>query len=66
MLPDPDCVRVRPLYEGPNTVIIAADLDPNARIITSDLGIPVKDMELRSEQEPDVSVSQAAAESPKP
>ena len=58
--------KVRPLYEDPNTVIIAAELEPNARIITSDLGIPVKDMELRSEEEPDVSVSQASEESVKP
>ncbi len=58
--------KVRPLYADPNTVIIAADLEPNARIITSDLGIPVKDMELRAEEEPDVSVSQAAEELPNP
>ena len=58
--------KVRPLYEDPNTVIIAADLEPNARIITSDLGVPVKDMELRSEEDPDVSVSQAVEEPSKP
>ena len=47
-------------------MLLESGLQPNTRIITSDLEIPVKDMELRPEEAPDVSVSQADEVQPQP
>ena len=61
-----DKKQVRPVHRGPNTVLIAGELEPGTVIIISDLDIPVKNMELRSESEPDVSVSQAGDDKAEP